>query len=825
MGWTIQFELRRRSPLTAHEREQLHHLQEVWRDGWADLDGFGFDLTDAGGVVAAGEVTLPDGGGDDLERLLSALTDLHTEIPQAKIAIEDEHRRIRWDDALEKFTIAPRRPREPRSGRRPMPLPPANFQKIGLEQWVSALNPDLALPPGPPSRWTTLLHVFGPLTYLRVQGATPDHELSDDWVPALLSLYGRPDATGECEHLWWVTPIPSDVSPAELLATLAEDSSQRNAQIRGSAAILLGLLHDPSALPKLMSFLDNDDATVRAGAATGLGYLGDPAAIAALASRPWDENEEVTVARLRAIDQLDGWRDALPRLDRHADHPASRLVRAIGAALDDADPAPLLDLLAEPQSPYSPIAVRALALDADLAATALPRLLTLIREGWPPVAHPAIRTLGLAGEEATESILTLLADSDWRLRMYGAIALQYAPSLSSATEGALRERLTDADVDVAREAALALALAHVPDASIDARLIPSDNALRYGFFERCDELGISQDHAAIAMFLGQAPPTVHPATLDLSSMDSGAVRGLKLWMFALAAPDLAAPLLDRIAQDPAGRHPESTRRRAASALLLTGHAPATLPMVHRILLFHVGSEGDGAPATTLAPHTEDLIAIACFDSDADIRAHALRLLTALGPAATAPYTSLIRRIALHDPARDVRAAAQRLVPQRWGVTTPGQLLAEILVAGRREATPPSRALRELARVDAPLALQVCQLLIRRDDRELARCASVLLGRRVTPITAAHAVTEAIDRLESDEWITREAACDFLGAIPVTSLTPTLLDEAADLLEARADADTDSDVKNAANAALRALGREPTAAARTPGPDTADSEER
>lgn len=727
--------------------------------------------------------------------------------------------RTRWRHDGEAWVGTPRRSAPvaaapPRRAVVPAPvaLPRPRYVSVGLQGWFAAVPARIPVPPGPSTGWTCPLAMFGPRVVLAKGDRGYDRALDADLLRDLLGALGRPVDPNEQEALLLATPIPAAGGAVGALSRLLRDPRYA---VRQKAALMLGMLGDKSALGPLVDRLDDEDNDARRGAAEGLGRLGDLGAAPDLARRAWDSDLSVSCARLEALDRLGAWSEIAGTLDLDGHDEAPELARAIIAAVVHGDPAELAERLTAGNTDVQRVAARVFASHPPLAASCVESLVERLRDtSDEPSTLLVAAALGAAGEDALEPLVELLGDDGWEVRMFAAIALGSSPELAAGAIEALRERLDDSDDDVKREVALAM----VAGGSNDPRatgLVRGNGSSRYGFFERAAALGATVDALAVpAMLMGYRAPGLELASVLVDTRLDTQVRGVGALLLALAAPELVAASLDRVARDDGRGTALEVRRFAAAGVLLAAGTPVHVPSVHRLLLCHAGdaaAKGGAGPLPELAGRAHELATIAAKDGDWPVRLDALRLLAHLGAGALAPYESLVAHIARHDPDKDVRDYASSLGARTWRVDDVGELLADALVAvhgadaeqGRRLA-----ALRQLAADLPDVAAPLAQTLFHGDDRTLARAAAEVLGGLTRAEEVEATVTGVLGRLEDGNWVAREATCDLLGAIPRDRWPEALLDEVSELLQSRLDDDSDGDVRNAARAALGRLGRGP-----------------
>jgi HEAT repeat protein len=163
--------------------------------------------------------------------------------------------------------------------------------------------------------------------------------------------------------------------------------------VQARAALAVGLLRDPEAVPTLVTLLDSDHEEVRAAAVDALGLIGDVAAVAAL----------------------------LPRIGQQARHQQARLVEAlrrIGPAGTQS-----IVTFATDEPTERRLVAELLALVGGLGARET--LLEWTTDAEPTVRAAAWRAMGVTGmdDRAVYHALRAMTDVDPRVRAHAAQAL------------------------------------------------------------------------------------------------------------------------------------------------------------------------------------------------------------------------------------------------------------------------------------------------------------------------------------------------------------------------------------------------------------------
>jgi HEAT repeat protein len=822
MGLKITWELvREDEALTDEEREQLQSHAERWSDEWTEADPYELEYgEEEGEPLARGSSEVPDDPDhEDVQRLLLALADLRTEIGDAELVVQPKDR-IRWRDDSDEYVLVKKRTPRPKSGtkkppaaRRPPVTPPLvrlptpRYTLVGLDAWMGAVPARVPLPPGPPPGWTCALSMFGPRAVLFKGDRGHDRALDADLLRKILAELGRPTDAAEQEALLLATPIPTGAAAGQVLTRLLRDSHYH---VRQKSALCLGLLGDASFAPHLVRGLDDDDNDARRGAAEGLGYLGVKDVAKELARRSWDSDSSVNAARLEAIERLDAWDEVASVIDRSSGDDAATLSNALLLAAQEGEVGELAEFLSHSDSDYQRVAARFFASRPALASQCVEPLVQRLHNSSNETGGVlAAQALGGVGEDALEPLIECLGDDGWEVRCFAGIAFASNPELAAMALDELKGKLDDSDDDVKREVALALLVSGKGEAQAE-ELAAGLASQRYGYLERAAEVAPSFPALNVAgMLYGFVQPGLELVPFLTDTRVDASVRAVGALLLGLAEPELTHALFERMAHDEGRNVPMELRRAAAGALMLTGYPPSFMPTVHRILLCHTGEvqARTVGRADGLEKHVGELATLSSKDGDWPVRLDALRLLQLLGPTAMAPYQSLISYTARHDPDGDVRALAQSLSEPRWRQTDPSDRLASALYSphGASDESERIASFRGLAAEQPSLARRLARSFFRSDERALARAAAEVLGQTATEEEGAALVQLGVARLEDSNWIAREAAADLLGWIPA-ALIGDQLDEICEALKGKAEEDSDSDVRNAATAALGRLGR-------------------
>ncbi|TNE87884.1 MAG: hypothetical protein EP330_16430 [Deltaproteobacteria bacterium] len=690
-----------------------------------------------------------------------------------------------------------------------MTLPAPHYTKIGLAQYLETVPLPLPVPPGAPSTWTTALHLFGTFPLVAKDDRGYTDILDKDLLREILSAFGRPTRKEEQMALMFTTPIPGDVDVAEVLGGLLSHSTY---WVRQRTAILIGLMGLTGAQKQLIANLSDSDNDARRGAAEGLGRLGDAGAIEALARGPWEDSDtSVDYARCIALSRINDWdRTAAAVAGMSADGDGFELLTAMIEAHKSGDGSELIERMESGDDDVKRAVGRFLmghpAMSAKHAGS-LGEVMSSIddTDAMIPVAY----ALGFAGEDAVGALEELFDSGDWRVRQGACMAASRMGAAGMALKDKLVATLSDDDGDVQRDAALACTILGIQPETTGPKW-QNDMSTSYQFAFRAAELSKTEPGAALAgQVMGLVPPTRDLfAALGSGSGGNADTRGYAAAYLALLEPELMSSVLDAMARDDSRDVPMGLRRWAAAGFLLTGGVPSRLGAMHRILLAHEGevSSQPKGSVENLRGRAGELASIAAKDGDWPVRIDALRLLQLLGNEA-APFKDLIHHISIHDSDSDCRNQARDMIDVGWTSESVADFLAGV-IAGPRGGGDSAKAasLKRLAGADPALGALMARRFASGDDRDLARAGSTILGGVLTAANAVPEIEAALGRLEADGWVLREAACDLLGAIDPSIVDEGLFEEFCEALNTRAEEDDDSDVQNAAKAALARLGR-------------------
>jgi len=144
--------------------------------------------------------------------------------------------------------------------------------------------------PDPKSQW----HATVALAYFRQPSV----------APLLHAGLSADDNFSEWEAVFCLGFV-HDMATVELLAQVLLDAEDRRVQLRQEAALTLGKIGDPAALPALAEALRDPEAGVRWRAALSLSRLGDPSVLPALRTAYGQESDPFAKEQIgKAIDAL-----------------------------------------------------------------------------------------------------------------------------------------------------------------------------------------------------------------------------------------------------------------------------------------------------------------------------------------------------------------------------------------------------------------------------------------------------------------------------------------------------------------------------------------
>jgi HEAT repeat protein len=265
--------------------------------------------------------------------------------------------------------------------------------------------------------------------------------------------------------------------------------------VLGAAAVALGQIGDPAAVPRLLKALDDADAGLRRAAAEELGEIGHKAVVPRLLKALGDADAEVRAVAAAALGAIrDG--AAVPGLLKalgDADAKVSWVAAAALGEIGDASAVPgLLETLSDADSRLSVAAVAALGYIGD--ASAVPGLLKAL--GDAELRRAAAEALGQIGAPSVPGLLKALGDADAKVRAAAAAALGAIGD--AAAVPVLLEALDDADAEV-RWAAVE-ALGEIGDAAAVSGLLEvlGDAEVRWAAVEALGQIG---DAAAVPWLL------------------------------------------------------------------------------------------------------------------------------------------------------------------------------------------------------------------------------------------------------------------------------------------------------------------------------------
>ena len=353
---------------------------------------------------------------------------------------------------------------------------------------VSGMTPDDEQWPGPPEAEAFKLGLFA-LVRLRAYDSLaaaalrPDGQPVSTWWPVAYALQriGDPRAIPALRQL---TRVKGRYTPAFAARGLgrAKDS--------GAAEVLLPLL-DPAAQPREVvgsTIIALRDLSLMAAGARLGALAADPDVDGTLRMEAL-----TTIAAMKAIDQLPIVQDLITD-----DWPALRAAAIRAAAAIDPDTFTLILSGLEVDHHWVGRAALAEALGAQPAETALPRLMTLLKDEDKRVVPPVLRSLVRQKAPEAESILnTHLKEADYVIRETAAELIgQTKPAGGLA---ALLEAYAAGQPDAAysaRAAAVSAMAAYGADGAegVRAALADKDWAVRVRAAELLTKLDPSGDH-------------------------------------------------------------------------------------------------------------------------------------------------------------------------------------------------------------------------------------------------------------------------------------------------------------------------------------------
>ncbi len=692
-----------------------------------------------------------------------------------------------------------------------MTLAAPRYTADGLKAWLAAVPAPIVVPPGDPSTWTCLLCEIRTDLLFRHDDVGRVKLLDTDILRLVLRELGRPVRDDERDALLLATPVPTGLSVVEVFCRLLRHESY---WARQRSAIVLGHLGDASVLPDLAGRLTDSDNDARRGAAEGIGLLGSRDGLRHLVAHLGrrEDDGSVDAAVVTSLLRLDDWeavRELAEPIEMDEDRDGHRLLGAILAAEESGEAQGVAELLATDADHTRRAAARYLCTRPEVAAGALEALVAYVEsEDDVDNAMVGAEALGRAGEEALEALVDMLEHTNWRTRMVACSAFAYVPDLGEAAV-ALALKLDDDDTDVQREAGLALLVQGARRTRALAR-VQAQFTASYRFVERAAQVAHAvPELSSLRRMLGMEPPSRELLVmLQGNSWSDDRARGVSTMLLALAEPDLCAALFEAQAIDSAQNLAVDYRRYAAAALMLTGRAPRRLGALHRILLCHEGSVGSmpKGSVAALVGRGGELATLAATDNDWQVRLDALKLLQLLG-GESAEHRELLEHVAEADTDSDCRSQAADMLERRWSSAGLPDQLAQLLAPGRSvDSDARGRLFAQLAGAEPALGMTLARRFMAGNDRSLARAAARIVGSNTTSETAHALVSAAVARLDDGSWVTREAAADLLGAVPV-EVMGDLLEEVVEALSVKVEGDADNDVQTAAREALASLGQE------------------
>jgi HEAT repeat protein len=488
---------------------------------------------------------------------------------------------------------------------------------------------------------------------------------------------------------------------SDALPSVAPLLSADDADLRTYAALALGLIEDPRAVPLLVRALCDADDNVRFHAVEALGRIGSREAASAVAELAESRDFAVAFAALDALASI-GERSAAPRLLPLLDDPLLQgaAAEAIGALGGDDAAAPLARLLNEPHAPLAAVTGALAALDARsgsangsstnvariVAATLAPaglRALVAALRSVSEAERPAlVRVLGwLDGDDVDTVLAAALSEAATRDVAADALVRRGARAVPALLEVLAREHhardddagdagdADDAGAPARRAAAAALGrlgatsavpalvslLDDVPDVAVVAagalghigdrrafepllaRLDDAHAAVRQVAVSALHSIGHRDMSARLPALLAHDSPRVRESAARIA----GYLGDASVLEPLLALCDDADDAVRRAAVEQLSRF-DDPRARAALRKALEAGEPGTRAAAARALAYGLASDA-----------TPWLVA-ACRDADPWVRYYAARAFRRL---ATPDSAASLLELALHDRVPPVRIAA------------------------------------------------------------------------------------------------------------------------------------------------------------------------
>jgi HEAT repeat protein len=260
--------------------------------------------------------------------------------------------------------------------------------------------------------------------------------------------------------------------------------------VRHHAAMAIGKIKDPSAVPALIEALHDSDPDLYSYATDALLEINDPSATSALIQALHDENVQVRRSAAQALGEIKdpsaapALIEALhdPDLDLH-----KRATLALIALNDGSAVAPLLDALRDPQKRVRDSAAE--VLNSIKHHSAIPAFMQALHHSEARARKVAAQRLGKVGHpSAVPALIAALHDSEESVRRSAAQALGQIGDPSAVP--ALIAALHDSKAHVRQDAINSLHLIADPSAvlALKEALADSDERVRKAARETLDEL-------------------------------------------------------------------------------------------------------------------------------------------------------------------------------------------------------------------------------------------------------------------------------------------------------------------------------------------------
>jgi len=205
----------------------------------------------------------------------------------------------------------------------------------------------------------------------------------------------------------------------------------RDANVRASAAWVLGTLNDSRAVEPVIGALGDNDPAVRAAGAVALGQLNDRRAVEPLIGALRDRDMTARRAAATALGQLNDSRAVEPLIGALRDREGrvrDAAARALGMLKDERAVEPLIRALGD-KDPLGGAAAAAIALGEIGDSRAVKPLIGLLEVGRSSKDDGSLRAfsvataLGKIGEPAVEPLIAILGHENSEARANAAMAL------------------------------------------------------------------------------------------------------------------------------------------------------------------------------------------------------------------------------------------------------------------------------------------------------------------------------------------------------------------------------------------------------------------